>query len=188
LSAFPSRWQVHAAAHWVRNGGVIAYPTESVFGLGCDPAQRTAVERVLVLKHRSAAKGLILIASRWRQLQPWLIAVPGAWQDRLQRSWPGPVTWLIPANRNCPRWLAGEHDTLAVRVTAHPLARRLCESLDRAIVSTSANRSGHRPARSVLEVRLQFGTRIDFVLPGQLGTLGKPTPIRDLASGRVIRN
>lgn len=188
MSAFPSQWQLHAAAHWVRNGGVIAYPTEAVFGLGCDPAQRKAVERVLILKRRSAAKGLILIASDWQQLQPWLIPVPGEWQEKLSRCWPGPITWLIPANRDCPRWLTGEHHSLAVRVTAHPLVRRLCESLNRAIVSTSANRSGHRPARSVLEVRLQFGSRLDFVLPGPVGTLEKPTPIRDLASGRVVRN
>jgi L-threonylcarbamoyladenylate synthase len=188
LSAFPSQWQLHAAAHWVRNGGVIAYPTEAVFGLGCDPAQRRAVERILTLKCRPAAQGLILIASEWRQLQPWLIPVPSRWEDKLRRSWPGPVTWLIPANRSCPRWLTGDHDSLAVRVSAHPLVRRLCDALDRAIVSTSANRSGHRPARSVLDVRLQFGARLDFVLPGRLGTLEKPTPILDLASGRVVRN
>ncbi len=188
MSAFPSQWQLHAAVRWIRIGGVIAYPTEAVFGLGCDPGNRRAVERLLALKKRPAEKGLILIASEWKQLQPWLDSIPAAWEAQLRGSWPGPTTWLIPASSGCPRWLTGDHETLAVRVTAHPLAQRLCESLGSAIVSTSANRSGQRPARSVFEVRLQFGHEIDFVLPGQLGTLPKPTEIRDLASGRVIRN
>jgi L-threonylcarbamoyladenylate synthase len=187
LKRFPSHWQLHAAARWVRAGGVIAYPTEAVFGLGCDPGDRCAVERLLALKRRSAAKGLILIASEWNQLQPWLDRIPAAWHEKLQSSWPGPTTWLIPAAKHCPDWLTGHHDTLAVRVSAHPLVRRLCQALDSAIVSTSANRSGQRPARSVLEVRLRFGYQIDFVLPGQIGTLTKPTEIRDLASGTVVR-
>lgn len=187
MKRFPSHWQLHAAARWVRAGGVIAYPTEAVFGLGCDPGDRCAVERLLALKCRSAAKGLILIASEWNQLQPWLDRIPAAWHEKLQSSWPGPTTWLIPAAKHCPDWLTGHHDTLAVRVSAHPPVRRLCQALDSAIVSTSANRSGQRPARSVLEVRLRFGYQIDFVLPGQIGTLTKPTEIRDLASGTVVR-
>ena len=146
------------------------------------------MEHLLALKHRSAGKGLILVASEWKQLQPWLKSIPKAWHEKLRSSWPGPTTWLIPAAKHCPTWLTGAHDTLAVRVTAHPLVRRLCGALDSALVSTSANRAGQRPARSVLEVRLRFGCEIDFVLPGQLGTLAKPTEIRDLASGAVIRN
>jgi len=188
LNAFPSQWQLHTAARWIRAGGVIAYPTEAVFGLGCDPGNRRAVEQLLALKCRSAAKGLILIASDWRQLEPWLDSIPDSWHERLGGSWPGPVTWLIPAARDCPVWLTGRHLTLAVRVRSHPLVRRLCQTLNRALVSTSANRSGQRPARSVLDVRLRFGCTIDFVLPGQLGTLTRPTVIRDLATGTVVRN
>ncbi len=188
MTGYPSHWQVHAAARWVTVGGVIAYPTEAVFGLGCDPGDRCAVERLLALKRRPVAKGLILIASDWNQLQPWLDRIPPAWHEKLHRSWPGPTTWLIPASRYCPQWLTGRHNTLAVRITAHPPVRRLCQALDSAIVSTSANRSGQRPARSVLEVRLRFGRQIDFVLPGQVGTLTRPTEIRDLASGTVVRN
>ena len=188
MTGYPSHWQLYTAARWVKAGGVIAYPTEAVFGLGCDPGDRCAVERLLALKRRPVAKGLILVASDWNQLQPWLDGIPPAWHEKLHRSWPGPTTWLIPAAKYCPDWLTGRHNTLAVRVTAHPLVRRLCQALDSAIVSTSANRSGQRPARSVLEVRLRFGHQIDFVLPGQLGTLTRPTEIRDLASGAVVRN
>ena len=183
----PSHWQLHTAAHWIRAGGVIAYPTEAVFGLGCDPANGNAVQRLLDLKNRCWRKGLILIASEQRQLEPWVEKICDVWSQQLDNSWPGPTTWLLPAARDCPNWLTGEHDTLAVRVTAHPLARRLCDVLDGAIVSTSANTSGQRPARSVLDIRLRFGTRIDFVLPGSLGGQRHTTEIRDLASGRSIR-
>jgi len=182
-----SHWQLHTAARYIRAGGVIAYPTEAVFGLGCDPANRNAVRRLLSLKNRSWRKGLILIASEQRQLQPWVGKIRNSGSLQLDKSWPGPTTWLLPAARDCPAWLTGEHDTLAVRVTAHPLVRRLCNILDAAIVSTSANTSGQRPARSVLEVRLRFGTRIDFVLPGPLGGQRQATEIRDLASGQFIR-
>jgi L-threonylcarbamoyladenylate synthase len=183
----PSAWQLHLAARWIRSGGVIAYPTEAVFGLGCDPANAEAVQRVLTLKNRSWRQGLILIASELRQLEPWLREVPESWTAELDNSWPGPTTWLLPAARDCPRWLTGEHDTLAVRVTAHPVVRRLCDIVDGAIVSTSANKSGQRPARSVLDIRLRFGTEIDFVLPGALGGQQRPTEIRDMASGQFIR-
>jgi L-threonylcarbamoyladenylate synthase len=187
VKTFPSEWQLHNAARTVISGGIIAYPTESVFGLGCDPADGMAVARLLKLKNRSPAKGLILIASNWRQLAGWLQDIPPKWSSRLENSWPGPVTWLIPAADNCPRWLTGDHVTLAVRVTAHPLVRDLCDRLNSALVSTSANRSGKAPARSVLQVRLQFGQTLDFVLPGQLGNLSQPTEIRDLASGCTLR-
>ncbi len=183
----PSHWQLHAAAHWIRAGGVIAYPTEAVFGLGCDPADWNAVERLLALKNRSWRKGLILIASERRQLEPWLEKIREGWSRQLDNSWPGPTTWLLPAARDCPNWLRGEHDTLAVRVTTHPVVRRLCDILDGAIVSTSANTSGQRPARSMLDIRLRFGTRIDFVLPGSLGGQKHATQIRDMASGQIIR-
>jgi len=183
----PSQWQLHTAARWIRSGGVIAYPTEAVFGLGCDPANPNAVERVLTLKNRSWRKGLILVASEQRQLERWVEKIGDSWSRQLDKSWPGPTTWLLPASRDCPNWLSGEHDTLAVRVSAHPLVRRLCDILDGAIVSTSANTSGQRPARSVLDIRLRYGTRIDFVLPGPLGGQNQVTEIRDLASGQVIR-
>jgi L-threonylcarbamoyladenylate synthase len=168
-------------------GGVIAYPTEAVFGLGCDPANRNAVQRLLALKNRCWRKGLILVASERRQLEPWLEKICDSWSSQLDESWPGPTTWLIPAARDCPDWLSGEHLTLAVRVSAHPVVRQLCDRLDSAIVSTSANTSGQRPARSVLDIRLRFGSRIDFVLPGSLGGQRQPTEIRDLASGQFIR-
>ena len=187
MSVFPSAWQLHNAARHIRAGGVIAYPTEAVFGLGCDPANGDAVHRLLELKQRPVSKGLILIASRWDQLAAWLQEIPAPLRRQLDDSWPGPITWLVPAGHNCPYWLTGTHETLAVRVSAHPVVHDLCERLNSAIVSTSANRAGREPARSVFQVRLQFGQQVDFILPGQLGKLAQPTEIRDLATGCILR-
>ena len=188
MSAVPSHWQLHSAARCIKRGGIIAYPTEAVFGLGCDPANQLAVAKLLALKNRPWQKGLIVVATNLQQLGPWIQALSDNYLQRLDKSWPGPTTWLLPASSSCPNWLTGTHDTLAVRISAHPLVRSLCNILDGPVISTSANSSGQRPARSVLDTRLRFGTRIDFVLPGMLGDQEQPTRIRDLASGKLIRD
>ena len=180
-------FKIAMASRWVEAGGIIAYPTEAVFGLGCNPADPLAVNRLLAIKRRPVAKGLILVAAHWSQLQPWLRQLPQQLEQRLHDTWPGPVTWLVPAAADCPPWLTGDHDTLAVRVSAHPVVRALCGELGGALVSTSANVSSRPPARSVLEVQLRFAALIDFIVPGPLGELRQPTAIRDLRSGRTVR-
>ncbi|MFZ0470278.1 MAG: Sua5/YciO/YrdC/YwlC family protein [Thiogranum sp.] len=181
-------FKARMASRWIKAGGVIAYPTEAVFGLGCDPSDPLAVTRLLAIKKRPPDKGLILVAADWAQLQPWLQPQPADLQRRMLRTWPGPVTWLVPAADACPSWLTGAHSTLAVRVSAHPVVRDLCQRVGSAVVSTSANISARRPARSVLEVQLRFAASIDFILPGPLGGEGRPTTIRDLLSGRIVRS
>ncbi len=184
---FPSHWQQYRAASTVAAGGIIACPSESVFGLACDPASLAAVTRLLALKNRPMTKGLIVVATQLEQLEPWLQPLTSRQAGKLTHSWPGPTTWLIPATPACPVWLRGQHSSLAVRLTAHPVLRRLCDLLGGPIVSTSANRSGRLPARSMLEARLRFGNRIDCMLPGQTGGQPRPSVIRDLSSGRLIR-
>ncbi|HXH04493.1 MAG TPA: Sua5/YciO/YrdC/YwlC family protein [Candidatus Competibacteraceae bacterium] len=178
---------IKTAVRVVHAGGLIAYPTEAVYGLGCDPGDATAVARLLGLKRRPPGKGLILIAAELAQLEPFLLPLSSADRATVMATWPGPVTWLLPVRPEVPRWLRGDHDTLAVRVTAHPLAAALCRACGSALVSTSANRSGHPPARSALQVRLRLGKAVDYVLPGATGGAAKPTEIRDLRSGRVVR-
>jgi L-threonylcarbamoyladenylate synthase len=180
-------FRLRLAVRWIEAGGTIAYPTEAVFGLGCDPADPLAVSRLLAIKQRSPDKGLILVAADWSQLRPWVEELSTSMEQRLRRSWPGPVTWLVPAADNCPYWLTGAHTTLAVRVSAHPVVNALCTAWGGALVSTSANKSNQRPARSVLEVQLRFATSIDYILPGPLGGRRQPTTIRDLATGRIVR-
>ena len=136
---------VDAACRALRRGGIVAYPTEGVYGLGCDPADADAVGRLLGLKGRPAGKGLILIADRLDALIPWLAPLDDVTRARVVPSWPGPVTWLLPAAPHVPRAVRGDHDTLAVRVTAHPPAVALCAAWGGPLVSTSANRAGGEP-------------------------------------------
>jgi L-threonylcarbamoyladenylate synthase len=183
----PAAWPLRRAVETVRAGGVIAYPTEAVYGLGCDPLEHTAVQRILDLKGRDASKGLILIASDVAQLLPFMAPLSASVMKTLEASWPGPVTWVVPAIGSLPAWLSGGRETLAVRVTAHPIASALCAALGLALVSTSANRSGRSPARTPLAVRSLFGGGVDEILPGAVGGLSKPTEIREALTGKVLR-
>ena len=182
-----NRLRLRAVARAVQAGGIVAYPTEAVYGLGCDPRNEWAVRRLLALKRRPMHKGLILIAADFAQLAPFLQPLAPADQARLAATWPGPYTWLIPSRTDTPRWLRGRYDTLAVRITAHPLAAALCQACGHALISTSANFSGRPPARTALTVRRQLGRAIDAVLAGPTGSAAKPTEIRDLRSHRLIR-
>ena len=168
-------------------GGIIAYPTEAVYGLGCNPADAEAVERLLALKQRPAHKGLILIAADLEALSPWIAALDETLRARVMPTWPGATTWLLPAASDCPTRVRGEHETLAVRITAHPGAAELCRAWGGALVSTSANRSGETPARTAAEVRQGLGDALDALLVGEVGTLAGPTPIRDARTGATLR-
>ena len=180
-------WHLRRAAAVIRDGGIVAYPTEAVYGLGCDPLNPDTVLRLLALKGRSVAKGLILIAADFEALRPFVGSVDAAVLRRVRHSWPGPVTWLLPAAPGVPRWLRGAHQTIAVRVTAHPPAAALCRAWGGALVSTSANPAGRPPARTAPTVRRYFGNRVDCILSGRTGGAAAPTEIRDVRSGRVVR-
>lgn len=177
---------INDAVQVLRSGGVIAYPSESVYGLGCDPANTESIKRLLALKRRQRDKGLILIASDFAQLAPYLVEIDKRLQQPVMASWPGPITWLWPAKENVSRWLRGQHDTLAVRVTAHPLAAKLCQQFGSALISTSANRTGDTPVRTAQEVRGLFSD-IDYILDAEVGGMDRPSEIRDILSGEIIR-
>jgi L-threonylcarbamoyladenylate synthase len=171
---------------YLKRGGVIAYATESCFGLGCDPGNAQAVAKILALKRRPQAKGLILIGADFRQFRRYLAPVPLALQSRFSHWWPGPNTLLLPVSRHCPRWLNGRHAKLAVRVTAHAETARLCHALDMALVSTSANRAGQRSLKTYRQCRQMFGRKV-WVLPGRIGRRRSPSTILDPTSGNVLR-
>lgn len=166
---------------------MVAYPTEGVFGLGCDPQNAAAVLRVLAIKDRPVQKGLILIASDRAQLSAYVCPDPEM-EQRIAATWPGPVTWLLPAGPLAHPWLTGGGNRLAVRVTDHPVAAALCRAFGAPIVSTSANLSGRPPAKSALAVRKWLRARgFDYLVPGGTGTQSGPTEIRDGRSGAVLR-
>lgn len=174
-----------AACH-VRRGGVIAYPTEAVWGLGADPFNGEAVATILQLKQRPVEKGLILVAANMAQFDFILQRLPARQRDILTDSWPGPRTWLVPHHRLVPSWIYGDFDTVALRVSAHPVVRALCQTVGGPVVSTSANPQGLAPARFGYRARQYFAGRVEYA-PGQVDLTGNPTEIRDLATGRIVR-
>ena len=183
----PGLLDISRAVQCLREGGVIAYPTEAVYGLGCDPDNEAAVRRILQLKDRPEGAGLILIADTLERFLPYIQPVSAELEQRANAAWPGPVTWLFPRASGVPDWLAGTHDTIALRVTAHPVCRALCAAFSGPIVSTSANPAGESPARSATGVAARFGTRLCGIVAGDLGDQDQPSEIRDLVTGRILR-
>ena len=180
-------WRCRRAVATLRSGGIVAYPTESVYGIGCDPWNRAAVARVFAVKRRPVRKRCILIASDPGQLDPLVDVRAPDFSRFASRYWPGPVTLVAPARGGAPAWLVGADGTVALRVTSHPVARDLCASFRGPLISTSANRAGRPPARDALRVRAAFGAEIDWYVAGRVGGLGAPTRIVDLRDGRTIR-
>jgi len=182
-----NHWQLKQASAYIQQGGILAYPTEAVYGLGCDPYNPDAVLRLLKLKQRSIDKGLILVAANYDQLDPFVMPLSNAIKRKVLASWPGPITWILPARPEVPHHLTGRHTSIAIRVSAHPVIKALCTKIDQALVSTSANISARPSARSALAVHAIFGQKIDYILPGKLSGTGKPSEIRDALSGAIIR-
>lgn len=178
------------AARLLRQGGVIAYPTEAVWGLGCDPFNETAVQRLLAIKQRPIDKGLILIADRLDSLRPLLAleALPATRLADVLATWPGPYTWTLPTSPQAPVWITGQHTSLAVRVSAHPGVIALCKAFGGPVVSTSANLGGHPPARQHAELAPDLLARLDGVMEGETSGLERPTSIRDALTGQPYRD
>lgn len=181
------RWKLRRAVKILRQGGVVSYPTEAVFGLGCDPWNIEAVERLQEIKQRPWTMGLIVIAADFNQLQPFIQPVPTEVLANILPTWPGPMTWLLPVSDDVPFCVCGSHDKIAVRVTAHKQTAQLCNAFGGAIISTSANVMGGIPAKSTRVVHWKLGNAIDYVLPGMTSGTSKPTDIRDAITGEIIR-
>lgn len=191
-SVKPSHYRLTQAAQQIALGGVIAYPTEAVWGLGCDPANERALRQLLALKQRDPAKGLILVAASVDQFAPLLQGLSKTQRQQLDDTWPGHFTWLVPHRGLVHPLVSGEFDTVALRVSAQPVVNALCKVVGGPVVSTSANPQGKDPALDGAGVRQYFGGRLDYILDGKLGfddqgIAAAPSEIRDLATGKVIR-
>jgi L-threonylcarbamoyladenylate synthase len=181
-----SEFKARLFKQYLVQGQIIAYPTEAVYGLGCDPLNGDAVKQLLTLKQRPVEKGLILIASSFDQLSPYLNLNDSDHLQHMLSTWPGPTTWIVPAQHWVPTWLRGQHASLAVRVTNHPIAAALCKEFKGAIVSTSANISNKPPAKTPLAIKKQLGIDIP-ICSGDLSGLQSATPIYDLITGQQFR-
>jgi L-threonylcarbamoyladenylate synthase len=176
-----------AAGQAIRSGGVVAYPTEGVWGLGCDPFNEAAVERLLTIKQRPSSKGLILISSDISYLQSRLMGLSASQWALLAASRGTFTTWLVPHGGGIPDWISGGGERVAVRLTDHRVVEALCRAFDGLLVSTSANPAGLPAATTEAEVRAYFGDLIDVIVPGALGGENGASEIRDMVTGHVIR-
>src|SRR5690606_28187690 len=178
---------IQATAQAIADGGVVAYPTEAVWGLGCDPNNVEAIQRLLAIKDRPQHKGLILVAASIAQLEPYLQRLSPEQRQTLEQGWPGPITWLVPDEEAASPWVRGEHNSVALRVSAHPVVAGLCQAYGGPIVSTSANRRLDPPARAAGAVRRYFPEERAALSPGEVGEAAEPSEIRDLLTGIVLR-
>ena len=174
----------------LREGRVIAYPTESVWGVGCDPWDERAVLALLDLKQRPVAKGVILIAASIAQIEPFLVGLTAEQRETVVATWTDPhapaSTWLVPLTPDIPSWISGAHDKVAVRVTRHREAQALCAAFGRPIVSTSANPSGEPAALDAETVIRYFGDQV-MIVAGETSGATQPSIIRDAVTGVVVR-
>ncbi|WJG09481.1 Sua5/YciO/YrdC/YwlC family protein [Aliiglaciecola sp. LCG003] len=170
------------------SGAILAYPTEAVFGLGCDPRNEEAISRLFELKNRPLHKGVILIAGNVEQLEDFVdfSAIPKSQLSEVMASWPGPHTWLLPKQQNTSDSLTGGSDLIAVRVSAYPPVIDLCKILNSALISTSANESGLPPATSQQQIVQQFGDQV-VCIEGKVGQQRNPSQIRNGLTGEIIR-
>ncbi len=171
-------------------GGVIAYPTEAVFGLGCDPDNEEAVQKLLALKQRPAEKGLILLAANYSQLLPYIDdnQIPQDKRFAVLSRWPDGITQVMPKNRHISPLLSGQFDTIAVRVTSQPDVVALCNAVNKPIVSTSANLTGKEPARTWQDLDPALTAQIDFVVKGETLGFKQPSTIIDALTGETFRS
>ena len=176
---------IHDAKQLLQQGGILAYPTEAVYGLGCDALNQASVESIRALKGRTTEKGFILLIADWAQLFPLIQPITEEQLVRVRSTWPGFVTWVFPKAPSLPSWLTGGQDTVAIRMSAHPIARALSKS--QPLVSTSANLSGQSPAKNEEELRQQFPTGIDALVQGQLGDFTQPSTMYDVLSNQQLR-
>jgi L-threonylcarbamoyladenylate synthase len=170
-------------------GGIIAYPTEAVFGLGCDPNNSQAIEKLLSIKNRSPEKGLILLAATYSQLLPYIddSKIPQNKRFAMLSHWPDGTTQLVPKNNTLSQLLSGKFSTIAVRLTSQPDVVALCNILNKPIVSTSANLSGQQPAKTWQEVEKSLSKEIDFIIKGNTLGYTQPSKIIDALTGETIR-
>lgn len=181
-----SRFALTIASRHIHAGNIIAYPTESVIGLGCDPLNEHAVNKILTMKHRSIDKGLIIIAGNIEQLLPF-IQVNQKQFEKLNQPRANPTTWLVQASAYAPFWVTGNHQKIAVRITNNLAVQQLCNITGQPLISTSANVGGHKPARTLLRTKQYFADLVDYYLPGTIDGYDKPSEIRDLDSDEIIR-
>lgn len=184
---FMTPFKLQPAVQHLLAGHVIAYPTEGVWGFGCDPHNEAAVHRLLKLKQRDISKGLILVGASSEQFAPYLEGLDASLKQKFSRPTTVPTTWLVPDNGYTPDWIKGDFASVALRVSTHSRVIALCKGFGEPIVSSSANIAGQRAALWPWQLHRFLGHGLDCIAPGSLLAPGRPSEIRDLLSDKVLR-
>ena len=179
--------QISLAVKTLSEGGVIAYPTEYCFGLGCDPRDSGAVQKILNIKRRSAEQGVILIAGSLSQIDEYADTQVLPDFDAVASTWPGPNTWLLPAKKTVPTWVRGKHSSIAMRIPDHAFCLSLLQAFGHPIVSTSANRSGEKEHLIAASVQRDMGVECDYIIDATVGGASSASTIRDAITGATLR-
>ena len=180
-------FKIKQAAAFIQKGGVIAYPTEAVYGLGCHPQNISAIKKILTIKRRPWQKGLLLVAGDIGQIEPYISSQAQSLVRCFEQSYDYPVTWLLPASSLVSPWLKGEHQQIAIRLSSNPYIKALCKAADGALVSTSANRAGQQEIKQAELVRSTMGQEVDCVVAGPVGGYDRPSAIIDAQTKKVLR-
>ena len=180
-----SDFLIRHAAHVIRYGGIIAYPTDTIYGLGCDPYNADAVASINDIKQRPRNKQFILLAGHTDQVAP-LVELDKDQQHKITRA-SEPTSWVIEARPSAPGWLISEQGTITIRISQQHDVQRLCQALGQAIISTSANPSGKPPARNSLELHKYFHHSVDVILASHKMLAASPSKVVRLCDNHVIR-
>ena len=178
---------INHAVHILQQGGIIAYPTEAVYGLGCLADKPLSIEKLLNLKQRPIDKGLILLAAEFSQFENYIEPLDDPTLNKIQSSWPGPTTWVVPARPETSPLIRGKFSSIAIRISAHPIVQAICRQCQSPIISTSANITGEEMTYNTKQVRQQFKEQLDYILKGTLGDSHKPSIIKDALTDQIIR-
>lgn len=175
---------LHAAAV-LQQGGIVAFPTETYYGLAVDPDCESAVAKLFQVKQRQAYKPLLLLIDRSEQLYDLVSEIPHEYRDLMDKFWPGPLTLVFPARKSLSRQLTGDTGTIGVRISPHPIARKLVRKMGKPITATSANLSGTAPAKTADEVFEMFQDKVDYILDGGKTAAGLCSTIIGFQDGNL---
>jgi L-threonylcarbamoyladenylate synthase len=178
--------EVRKAAEILRAGGLVAFPTETVYGLGADASNEKAVARLYAVKRRPPDHPVIIHFADPKSAFAWAREVPAAAEELAARFWPGPLTLILKRSPKAKDFVTGGQDTVGVRVPSHPVAQALLKEFSGGIAAPSANRFGLVSPTSAAHVREDLGSDVDLVLEGGPSEVGIESTIVDLSGGAVV--
>lgn len=179
---------IHTVAEVIQGGGVIIYPTETLYGLGANPLNFEAMQRLYAIKGRERDKPIPFLIKDLRMLATLVEEIPPIGRQLMERYWPGPLTLIFRAKQGLPVSLRGEAGTIGVRISAHPIARGIVETVDCPLTATSANPAGEGDLIDIQRIAQTFGDHVDLIVDGgKIGGKGSTVVDLTMTPPRVVR-